>query len=659
MKKHTKLVVLLAITLFSINTNVQAQPIDREMYAKVVKMNNNRNCPFEDDFWTVDKITYQSGYLIFNITLEDSPLLNKDSSYLRNLFADNIRYSVEPAEFSYLLEKLSDINGGFVCNVSTEDPKSLKSFKFTPAEARQIWADRSKPAYKDGEKWQERFNLEMELMQTEFEADKIVDKTNPIRIDSAKIVVDTVVFYATMCNSHFKISKERGADFIQMEIEKSVLGDADIIETLIDADLSLKYIYHNESHTESQSVLITKSRLGKLLEKSENVSPASYEQMELYMHEIAKEFMDDDVKQAYLSDEVLDIQGAYENGVLQLVLVTPDNSPITNINTEEEKIIEDNITVQLKQSLEEQFPIVFNDKVLITIDDFYKHLKGLQILYMEQHTHKTKEMFITSEELKNAKLPVVSFGSEETKQKVTDQLKANLFAEEIKTANASLPLTSNGMILYKIDYDTEYLRYFFTTDSEHLMSTDADVLKKSVRQQLVYNNDFLDNLIDLNSGLVYDYKISDTKKSVEIKYTVEELKEIRSESLNSDQNAIKALQEVVNNSNSACPIRIDEYTTLDSVRLTDNKLTYFETIGTPVDITEKSFKPLLIQSLIESDDRSTRYTIEMCVKTNTHLCYYISLPEDKNGKNTKTKKQGKKSILKICITVDELKQILG
>lgn len=68
MKKHTKLAVLLAVTLFSINTNVQAQPIDREMYAKVVKMNNNRNCPFEDDFGLLTK-SHTSRAILFSISL--------------------------------------------------------------------------------------------------------------------------------------------------------------------------------------------------------------------------------------------------------------------------------------------------------------------------------------------------------------------------------------------------------------------------------------------------------------------------------------------------------------------------------------------------------------------------------------------------------------
>ena len=69
-----------------------AQPIDREMYAKVVGMNTKRNCPYYEEGWVVNKLRYTPGYLHFDITLQENFIPGNDSAQLRQYLADHIRY---------------------------------------------------------------------------------------------------------------------------------------------------------------------------------------------------------------------------------------------------------------------------------------------------------------------------------------------------------------------------------------------------------------------------------------------------------------------------------------------------------------------------------------------------------------------------------------
>ena len=138
---------------------LQAQPIDREMYAKVAGMNNKRNCPRHELAWTVNMLSYKSGYLHFDLTLKELFAEGRDSADLRRYFADRLRYRLEPVEFNYLYEKLGDIKGGFVYDITIDSSDARLTLHYSPSEARQIWADRTKPEYKNGKKWQGRENI--------------------------------------------------------------------------------------------------------------------------------------------------------------------------------------------------------------------------------------------------------------------------------------------------------------------------------------------------------------------------------------------------------------------------------------------------------------------------------------------------------------------
>ena len=165
------------------------------MYAKVVGMNTKRNCPFYEEGWVVNKLRYTPGYLHFDITLQENFIPGNDSAQLRQYLADRIRYRLEPDEFNYLLQKLGDINGGFVYDIVTDSTQTKLTLKYPPAEARQIWADRTKPAYKDNKRWKARNRLSREVRVANESLPRQVDEFT--RADAAVLTQDTLLYLYT------------------------------------------------------------------------------------------------------------------------------------------------------------------------------------------------------------------------------------------------------------------------------------------------------------------------------------------------------------------------------------------------------------------------------------------------------------------------------
>ena len=141
--KRLPLLFLLTLVLAG---GLHAQPIDREMFAKVVGMNSKRNCPRWVDGVTVEKITYSPGVLHYHITVQEEGLMGLGTPELKQLCADRLRYRLEQTYFNYLYSHLGDINGGVAYDVKVKETDSAFTIRYSPQEMRQIWADRSKPA---------------------------------------------------------------------------------------------------------------------------------------------------------------------------------------------------------------------------------------------------------------------------------------------------------------------------------------------------------------------------------------------------------------------------------------------------------------------------------------------------------------------------------
>lgn len=658
-----KIGLLLAFFVSSLLLPIQAQPIDREMFAKVVGMNHKRNCPYNEGWWMVNKLTYQPGYLIFHITLNDNFLTGCDSLELRAYFADRIRYRKEAVVYNYLLEKLGDIKGGFVYNVVKPGSKSVLSIKYSPAEARQIWADRTKPAYKNSEKWMKRQYFRQQIYYQEQDNTPITEE-KPVRTDSIKISQDTIVWFQSVYPLIFTEFTNRFS-FYKYNIEKQLLQDPNVLDEFITAEYSILYNLYKQHGNERIKFLIPLSRLKELRHNGLKPVLLDDEWMNLFMKEIAETFMSDEVRELYLSDTIKDIQASFQDSLLQIAVIVNENKiPFGSLSSEKVDVVKQYFASVCKSLWEDSSDTLEILDTVITCEAVFQRIKGMQILFIEENTHKTIDFFLTPEEIKAVKYQA-EINDSITAERFAEQMLATSFAEEIEHYNQEMmPMTSGGIVIYKMNYDLENLHYFARIDSvRQLLSTDTNVLKESLRKQLQFaltQSNLYQQLEKVHSGLIYHYAIVETGDTLHIRFSAQEVADVvQEESKKETSNPMEALYPIIDATNKQCPMRIDDITMLDSIGLEGGKLVLYHSILRPgMVLSENVLRMVILSALQGNDNAMTDYLLRLCVQTNLRLCYrYIIPPMQTNGKK-KAGKKGKPSVINTCFSADELQQIL-
>lgn len=658
-----KIGLLLAFFVSSLLLPIQAQPIDREMFAKVVGMNHKRNCPYNEGWWMVNKLTYQPGYLIFHITLNDNFLTGCDSLELRAYFADRIRYRKEAVVYNYLLEKLGDIKGGFVYNVVKPGSKSVLSIKYSPAEARQIWADRTKPAYKNSKKWMKRQYFRQQIYNQEQDNTPITEE-NPVRTDSIKIVQDTIIWFQTVYPSVFTELNNR-LSFYTYNVEKQLLQDTDVVDEFITAEYSILYNLYKEHGKERIKIQIPLSRIKELRHSGQKNTLVDDEWMNLFLKEVAETIMSDEVKGEYISDSIKDIQTSFQDSLFQITfIVKEDKMPFGSLSSEEMDVVKQYLASLYKTLLEDKSDFLEILDTVITWDGIFQYVKKLQILFIEENTHKTIDFFLTPEEIKAAKYQA-EINDSITAEHFAEQMLATSFAEEIEQYNQEMmPMKTGEIVIYKMNYDLENLHYFARVDSvRQLISTDTNVLKEGLRRQLrfaVTQSNLYQQLEKVHSGLIYHYAIVETGDTLHIRFSAQEVADIvYEESEKETNNPMEALYPIMDATNKQCPVRLDDITMLDSIGLEGKKLVFYHSILRPgMVLSENVLRMVILSALQGNDNAMTDYLLRLCIQANLRLCYRYTIPPKQTNGKKKAGKKGKPSVLNICFSADELKQIL-
>ena len=158
-KLWRKLIVLLLVGLVG---TAGAQTAAGEDFAKMVE-ESAKHCPYELDGIVVNNITYDSGCLHFDFTMEDLYMFGRSVPEMKNYFADLLRYRYEPKQEHDLYVKLAETNGGLSYDFTLDSSRRTFSLQYTPEEYRQVWADRVKPEYQDSLKWLARHAAFIEL----------------------------------------------------------------------------------------------------------------------------------------------------------------------------------------------------------------------------------------------------------------------------------------------------------------------------------------------------------------------------------------------------------------------------------------------------------------------------------------------------------------
>ncbi len=634
-----------------------AQPIDREMYAKVVGMNTKHNCPFYEEGWVVNKLRYTPGYLHFDITLQENFIPGNDSAQLRQYLADRIRYRMEPDEFNYLLQKLGDINGGFVYDIITDSSQTKLTLKYPPAEARQIWTDRSKPAYKDNKRWKARSRLSREIRIVSASLPRMIDEFT--RADFAEITQDTLLYQYTFFEKEYLKKEQLIATLPQIrnQIKSNLQLQPDYLELLVDSRINLTYRYLDTDRVLFTEILLPYPELMDLLKTSGKLKPATDEQIDQFIREqiLEKETV---VISNDPSDSLRLTSVEYANRTLQYTYTVIPEYYQDGMTPETVELLRKSTAVHLNRI----FNIMMGNSTvydggIITLDRFYQHIKGVQMLYMEEGTRRTTDIFISTEDILNS--PTFdSIPMNSTVEYFHRKMLYEEFWREMDEFIAdSLPMAVDYGTLDSILFVRDTLHFHYTVAPDKIgLFNDYKLTQKDYRDLIWFTDmeEFYETLVELDANtaqhwhLPNDSLCSITYSTAEIRQAIE----MPEEEVRQEMRRL-LLNEVVPAINGECPLNEDEFTTLDSVGIQNGMYTYYykviEVLIEAIDQNELRWN--LQSALMSIDDEDGLALLNMIVKAGYGVCYHFSQPALERKKSKKTSTQAS---IQICFTHEEL-----
>jgi len=634
-----------------------AQPIDREMYAKVVGMNTKRNCPFYEEGWVVNKLRYTPGYLHFDITLQENFIPGNDSAQLRQYLADRIRYRLEPDEFNYLLQKLGDINGGFVYDIVTDSTQTKLTLKYPPAEARQIWVDRSKPAYKDNKRWKARNRLSREVRVANESLPRQVDEFT--RADAAVLTQDTLLYHYTFFERETLKKEQLSATLPQIrnQIKSNLQLQPQYLELLVEAGIDLIYRYSDTDRVLFTEIRLPHSELMDLLKVSGKLKPATDEQIDHFIREQILE------KEAVAisndpSDSLRLTSVDYANRTIQFTYTVIPEYYQDGMSPETVELVRKSTAANLNRN----FSLLMGNSAvydggIITLDRFYQHIKGVQMLYMEEGTRRATDVFISTEDIQNSP-SLDSIPMNSTVEFFHRKMLYEEFRREMDAFIAdSLPMAVDYGTLDSVLFVRDTLHFHYTVAPDMVgLFNDYNLSQKDYRDLIWYTDmeEFYEMLVELDANITQHWHLpnnslrSVTYSTAEIRQAIEmPEEEVRQEMRK------MLLNEVIPAVNLECPFQEDDFTILDSVGIQNGMFTYYyKIVGIPIEVINQTEMRWNIQSTLMSiDDEDDLALLKMIVKAGYGVCHVFgqSAPEENKSKKTR----GPVAI-RICFTAEEI-----
>ena len=645
-----------------------AQPIDKEMYIKVVGMNMKKNCPFEEDGLVVNALSYKSGYLHFAIEMEDDYMFGRDTAALKKFFADRLRYQLEPKEFQYLYEKLGDIHGGFIYDITLDSSRRSFSLKYTPEETRKIWADRKRPEYQLSDQWRARYFI---FVQTYWEnkynfSDRVSDE-EPINIDSSRIVGETLTYFISTSDQIYSTYYEKRDSWRAFFRNMLFFDDPDLLRNLAIADYNLLAIYENVSRTDSFHIFFPHNTLAVMNHQQDHFTEANDEQLEAYMRN-AVDFASEEWKKMVQEHPELyssmDID--YHDGYFQLALNVKEGAMNFNMTPSELQTMKSSLCTTMKEAIESSLetPDIIHDTLVVTLENFYHHLKGYRVIYMEDNTRKAMDIEISTDEIRNAKLPV-SAADETTLDKIQEQILADRFAQDLAYYSKEMcPMWSGEVLIDSLIYDYKDLHFYCRIDSVREILGDSTEVKNSLRAQFSFaksESAMFSTIVKLHGGLNVHYFIPDLDSTVTIRFSNDELVElIESDTLSELNRARTALNSIIETTNPQLPAMIDYLTRLDSLYIEGSNLVYHYTILNNFELLKENSATMewSIKSQFASPNAEIQYLLLLCIRSGYGICYrYEALVQVQKGKK-KAKKSKGKEIMDFCFSAEELKEYI-
>ena len=333
-----------------------------------------------------------------------------------------------------------------------------------------------------------------------------------------------------------------------------------------------------------------------------------------------------------------------------------------NMDPDEYQSTKNLIATQLRNGIETSLdpPYSISDTVIVTSEEFYQYMEGYRVLFMEENTRRAIDIDLTMDEIKNAKLPVLS-ADDNTLDKIHEQFLAEQFVRDLAKFNREeCPLPSGIMTIDSLTYDFEELHFHCHLDSAFELKGDT-VVKQTLLKQFAFakgESPILKTLLQLHGGLKVHYLIPAKDTTVTIYFPHAEILELfaSDDTLTETDQARIALNSIIENANRNLPVLIDYLTRLDSMYLDGGSLVYHYTILNQFELLKENVATLnwAIRSQFASNDAEIQYLLLVCVRSGYGICYrYEPIAPTQNTKK-KAKKSKKKDVVNLCFPPEEL-----
>ncbi len=486
----------------------------------------------------------------------------------------------------------------------------------------------------------------------------------PINIDSVRIIDETITYFVTSSDlqyPHYYANRDAWRQFFT---DMLYFEDDETLDNLADAGYNFLAVYENVSRTDSFHIFFPIDTLAAMRDKQERFIEADEEQLDAYLrmaaHAASNEWeqLIENASQMYTS---LDFD--YRDGYFELTLKVKEGEMNFNATPKDLDLLKNGLRSSLKNALESSLetPDIFNDTVIITLENIYHHLKGYRIIFMEESTRKTLDFPFSTADIRNAKLPVVA-ADEVTQEKIQEHLLAERFANELAQYSRELcPIKSGEVWIDSLVFDYENLHYYSRTAPDYVWDNDSAEMKATLRTQFAFatsESHLYTTLMNLKGGLIVHYYIPRMDTVVSIFFPYEELAEMMNagDSLSERERAQGALNNIIATTNKQLPALIDFMTRLDSLHIDGNQLVYHYTVLSQFEKAEENLPTIrwLLASQFSSEDTGIQYLITLCVRCGYGICYrYEPLPTDKKSKK-RSKKQKDNDRLDIRFSAEEL-----
>ncbi len=655
------LALWLVLSIVFVNS-VEAQPIDREMYAKVVGMNTKRNCPYHAEGWVVNKLRYNAGYLYFDITLRDGFVHGRDSMELRQYFADRLRYRLEPVEFNYLYEKLGDIKGGFVYNIILDSAQNRLTLKFPPAEVRQIWADRSKPAYKDNKRWAARNILCRDIYYTNASLPKRLDLYTSY--DSIGITGDTISFIHTFYEGeNFNKSQVKSViPQFKNQYKSNLLLNTDYLKSLVEARMNLLFVIRDTSNQVFSSFRISHAELADWLKGSGELKPASDAQIDAFIQEQIIQ-IDSTVAIHNSYDSIRLTSCGYTDRTIQYVYTVHPDIYSACSAPEEQKILQKSMTINLRRITEGLIgdSIVF-DGGIITLERFYQYIKGIQLLYMEDGNRRAIDIFIPSDEIRSSQ-KLDSIPQHRTVEYLRQQMVKEVFFRELDAYDHdSLPTNVDYGTLDSIYFRENTLHFCYTLAPELAEQfSDTTYFKKSPSDLIrLESTEFIYMMLaEMKAGIALHYTVPEHDTVLSLFYSPQEIQETLEKSPEVVKEEIRKMirQEILPGHNQECPIQVSEGIVMDSVGVRDEMYTFYYTVSSnfPFMLIDDEEARWNLHNELASQMEEMYEILDILLRAGYGICYQYGM--SKTSKQRKSQKTPETVVKKFCFSTEELKEL--